>query len=61
MYIILDNNTLKKLSPEEMQRMILNSDQDTFKAISEVIENEKRKNKYFSAKKERLAGASANS
>lgn len=60
MYIILDNNEIKRLSPEEMQRMILNSDQDTFKALSEVIENEKGKNKYFSAKKERLAGASTN-
>ena len=51
MYIILDNNELKKLSPEEMQRMILSSDQDTYKALSEVIENEKRKNKYFCAEK----------
>lgn len=51
MYIILDNNELKKLSPEEMQRMILSSDQDTFKAISEVVANEERKNKYLSRKK----------
>lgn len=51
MYIILDNSELKKLSSEEMQRMILSSDQDTFKALSEVIENEKRKDKYFSREK----------
>ena len=51
MYIILDNNELKKLSPEEMQKMILSSDQDTFKALCEVVENEKRKNKYFCTEK----------
>ena len=51
MYIILDNSELKKLSPEEMQRMILSSDQDTYKALCEVIENEKRKNKYLSTEK----------
>lgn len=51
MYIILDNSELKKLSPEEMQRMILSSDQDTFKAISEVVANEERKNKYLSREK----------
>ena len=51
MFIILDNNELKKLSPEEMQRMILQCDYDTFKALSEVIENEKRKNKYLSREK----------
>lgn len=51
MFIILDNNELKKLSPEEMQRMILSSDQDTFKALCEVVENEKGKNKYFSTEK----------
>ena len=61
MYIILNNAELQKLSPEEMQRMILSSDQDTFKALSEVIENEERKNKYICTKKKRLAGASANS
>lgn len=52
MHIILDNSELKKLSPEEMQRMILNSDQDTFNAISEVIENAKIQNE-LSSKKER--------
>lgn len=51
MYIILDNSELQKLSPEEMQRMILNSDQDTFRALCEVVENEERKNKYLSIKK----------
>ena len=51
MFIILDNSELKKLSPEEMQRMILSSDQDTYKALCEVIENEKRKNKYFCTEK----------
>lgn len=51
MFIILDNNELKKLSPEEMQRMILSSDKDTFKALCEVVENEKRKNKYLSTEK----------
>ena len=51
MYIILDTNNIQKLSPEEIQRMILTSDSDTFKAISEVIENEKRKNQYISRTK----------
>lgn len=52
MYIILNNADLKKFSPEEMQRMILTSDKDTFKAISEVIENAKISNE-LSSKKER--------
>ena len=52
MYIILDRNKLKKLSPAEMQEMILSSDQDTFKALSEVIENAKIQNELCS-KKER--------
>ena len=52
MYIILNNADLKKLSAEEMQRMILTSDQDTFKAISEVVENAKITNE-LSSKKER--------
>lgn len=51
MFIILNNAELKKLSPEEMQRMILSSDQDTFKALCEVVENEKRKNKYLCTEK----------
>lgn len=54
MYIILNNADLKKLSPEEIQRMILTSDQDTFKAISEVIENAKISNE-LSSKKERYS------
>ena len=58
MYIILSNSDLKKLSPVEMQMMILNSDQDTFKAISEVIANEERKNKYQQSKKKGAAGIS---
>lgn len=52
MYIILDTNKIKKLSPEEIQRMILTSDKDTFKAISEVIENAKIANE-LNTKKER--------
>ena len=55
MYIILDTNKLKKLSPAEMQEMILKSDQDTFKALSEVIENVKIQNE-LSSKKKRYIG-----
>lgn len=58
MYIILSNSDLKKLSPAEMQMMILNSDPDTFKAISEVIANEERKYKYQQSKKKGAAGVS---
>ena len=52
MYIILDTNKLKKLSPAEMQEMIHKSDPDTFNALSEVIENAKIQNELCS-KKER--------
>lgn len=52
MYIILDTDKIKKLSPADMQEMILKSDQDTFKALSEVIENAKITNE-LSSKKER--------
>lgn len=57
MYIILNNADLKQLSPAEMQEMILKSDCDTFKALSEVIENAKITNE-LSSKKKRYFGKS---
>lgn len=54
MYIILDTNKIKKLSPAEIQEMIFKSDYDTFKALSEVVENAKITNELSSKKKRHI-------